>query len=255
MGELRKDSDRSEVSALQSALKLLRSLWLKLKYYSGLLVIDKMMRNVVRWYDSRHGGPLSGKHTNGDEDLVKLRGLIALKNDECDKLHSRLKMSEQDKVDLGHQINQLEQALSTAQASNIAMKRKITELLAKNDILKSESQDLKMRCLPAKDVPSMIYYAQADATGQCLRKASPKRTGEHIFKLITNPGNTMQCHYKPVVATDAHEIIANRNVTLMACDITGIAPDATRIEVLEEGEAIFEDNKWKVTRKAKIKLS
>lgn len=249
-----KHNSNKRVSALDTALKLLLSLWNKFKYYVGLILIDNIMRNIVAWYDKRHSKATPNRIQKEADEINRLEVELKNKSLECDRLQleydSRLKENE----DLKRQMSDLKMSLDVRNQSFSQLQRDFSELVSANEALTNESLELRKRCLPASDVPSMIYFAQGDASGLWLRKVSTSLSNDHIYKITTAVGDTSECSFSPLIKTNLSEIITNRNITLIACDIISIAPGSSSIEVIDEGNAVLENNRWKVTRKAKIKL-
>jgi len=248
------NKSNNRVSALDTVLKLLLSLWNKIKYYVGLIIIDNLMRNIVLWYDKRHPKPTPTRKHQENEEILKLHSMIDAKETECLGLRSQLNKSQQECASLNQEISQLKVSLTQYRESSESLRYSLNELKSKVGVLQHESENLRKRCLPETDIPSMIYYAQGDASGLWLRKISPIKTTEHLYQLNTKQGDTSICIFTPIIQTDLKDIIANRNITLLACEIISISPSASSIEIVECGEAMLDNNRWKVIHKAKIKL-
>ncbi|MDE6272030.1 MAG: hypothetical protein K2M31_03380 [Muribaculaceae bacterium] len=120
--------------------------------------------------------------------------------------------------------------------------------------LTQENDSLKARCMPASKIPAMIYYGTGDSTGKTIRKISTEKSSQILYKLITHPGNTSKANFYPIKNDNLVEVISNRNIMLGACEIISIDSNANDIETIEYGRAIFSDNQWIITSKAKIKL-
>ena len=82
-------------SALDTTLKILLLIWKKIKHYAGLLIIDKLMRNIVSWYDKKHLKltPVSTQRYQDGEEIHEIRAMLDAKNAECEELSSRLNES------------------------------------------------------------------------------------------------------------------------------------------------------------------
>lgn len=249
-----KHNSNKRVSALDTALKLLLSLWNKLKYYVGLILIDNIMRNIVAWYDKRHSKASPNRIQKETNEINRLEVELKNKSLECDRLQLKCNSKIKENEDLKQQLSDLKMSLDNQNQSFSQLHQDFAELVNINEALTNESHELRKHCLPASDVPSMIYFAQGDASGLWLRKVSTSLSNDHIYKITTNVGDTSECSFSPLIKTNLSEIITNRNITLIACEIISIAPASSSIEVIEEGNAVLENNRWKVTRKAKIKL-
>lgn len=248
------DKNKKIVSALDTALKLLLALWKKTKYFMGLFLIDNLMRNIVSWYDERHLKATANSENKDKADYQRIEAILKAKENECHGLQSQLDVKRDENQNLKEQIIHLRSTLDGLKESCAKLQQDNSGLKKKIGILKAEIDGLQKRCLPESDVPSMIYFAQGDATGLWLRKVSTAMSIGHMYKLITKPGDTSICNFSPIKQDNMAEVIANRSVTLLACEIIGIAPAASAIEIIEDGVAALENNRWKVTHKAKIKL-
>lgn len=212
------------------------------------------MRNIVKWYDKRHSKASPNKIQKETDEINRFQVELGNLSHEFDRLQlkydSRLKENE----DLKRQMSDLKMSLEDRIQSFTLLQRDFSELVSVNETLTGESRELRKRCLTESDVPSMIYFAQGDTTGLWLRKVSAVKSIEHMYKLTTKQGDISLCNFSPINHNNMSDVIANRNITLLACDIISITPAASAIEIIEEGVATLENNRWKVTSKAKIKL-
>lgn len=248
------DISNKGVSALDSALKLLIDIYKKIRYILGRLLIDYALRNIVRWYDKRH--PHSRrKDTDYSQELIHLTEKNSSLQRTISELNNRI-------VDLKSNVlafnNQKEALLADLRKKDYEISLIIEEkeqMSSRISELRNENQKLLQRCLPETEIPSMIYYAQGDASGLNLRKISTVRTTDHIYRIVTLAGDALSGTFEPVVESNIQDIIDNRNLTLIACEIVRINPNASSIQVCEAGKVSCENNKWKVTNKAKIILS
>lgn len=242
------------VSALDSALKLLMDFYKKIRFFLGYLLIDNALRSIVHWYDKRH--PNSKKKDSVcSYELLRLTEKISSLQSTISELDSRIDTLKSKEISLIRQRDTLledirgkDNEISTLTEDNKLMILRHSELL-------KENQKLLRRCLPETEIPSMIFYAQGDATGLYLRKISIFKTPDHIYRIATNVGDTSSAIFEPYIESNIQDVISNRNLTLIACDIISIAPNASCIQVCEAGKVICENNKWKVISKAKIILS
>ena len=254
MSNYHQNTKPERVSALDTTLKFLMDAFYKIKAFIGVILIDKAMRDIVYRYDKRHQFQTRAKK-NDSEEICQLQEQIKLKDDAIKRLELTVmtfKSKEEELINqsnaLRKDINQLKEGYDEIVREKNNISSQVTELNKKNSLLLS-------RCLPESEIPTMIYYAQGDTTGQLLRKVSTLKSPEHLYKIMTVPGNARSAEFEPVVNANIKEIIDNRNITLIACDIIGIAPNATNITVLQRGKAVCVNNKWEITSKAKISLS
>lgn len=252
-----KQNCSNKFSVVDATLKILLLIWKKIRHYAGVLIIDNLMRNIVLWYDKRHLRlkSMSRPKNQGGEDIYKIRVLLDAKETECGELRSQLKESLEKCENLSQNITQLKTLLVQSQEKTTQLQLRLKESESRIESLQHESEDLRKRCLPQTEIPSMIYYGQGDTSGLWLRKVSPIKTNEHLYQLNTRQGDTSVCQFAPILQKNLADTISNRSITLLACDIISIAPSPSSIETVECGEAVLdENNRWKVVRKAKIKL-
>lgn len=242
-------------SALFSALNLFMNFYKQLKYWLGLLLIDKFLRKIVNWYDKRHivhSNDKTGYQDNFENQLLEQSESL---NSTISHLRRNILILESNRNELSRinesLISEVNQLTKEREELNI----KIQVLLSKIDDLDNVVSRLHSRCLPESNIPSMIYYAEGDTAGIIFRKISTKKTPQHIYKIMTVPGDTQMATFEPDVTSDCKEIINNRNIMLLACEILSIAPNASNIEVRKRGEAILVNNKWNISNKAQIVLS
>ncbi len=254
MTKYKNDISNKGVSALDSALKLLMDLYKMIRSFIGCLLIDNALRNVVRWYDKRHPHSIK-KDSNYSKELAHLNERISFLQITISRLNNSVGVLKSKELTFN---NQKETLLTELRKKDHEMSLIIAEkkqMEAQNSELQYDNQNLLRRCLPIKEVPSMIYFAQGDASGLFLRKISTVRTTEHIYRIVTLAGDSLSATFEPVVNNNIQDIINNRNLTLIACEIVRIDPNASSIQVCEAGKVTYENNKWKVINKAKIILS
>lgn len=244
----------NKVSALDSALKLLMTLYRKVRYYIGLLLIDIALRRIVCWYDKSHPNS-NKKKANYSEDVALLNEKIISLQRTVSELNNSLGILKSKESVLISQRESLFVDINNKTKELATLNEEMRRIHSQNDELRNENDQLLGRCLPETDIPSMIYYAQGDASGLNFRKISTIKTPQHIYKISTIPGNAASAIFEPIVESDLVDVINNRNLTLIACDILSIASNASAIVVCEKGRAIKKNNKWIVTCKAKIILS
>ena len=246
-------SNNNQVSALDTALKLLLDVYRKIKYFLGVIIVDKFMRSCLNWYDKRHPNS-SNLHKQQNESIRTIQLQLDQKKQETEALHQQIAEENKRSKNMHLQLEEIKADFSGLQFNyeNLLEENKALKNSIKN--LNSQNAYLSQRCLPETEIPSMIYYAQGDATGMNLRKVTTTKNIEQIYILHTRPGNTQSAEFYPIIRDYLNEIVQNRHLTLLACEIMGIAPNPTKIEVLSPGQALFQNNRWVVTNKAKIKI-
>lgn len=254
MAQYQDNHSHSEVSVPRKALELLMNTLKTIAHYLGIVFVDKGMRSLVRWYDRRH------KHSNGYKDHQSggntndFKAEIARMKQHCETLETQLADGKKYCKELETGLNVSNSAKDHLQKEYYHLQEQVRQLKADNDTLNERNNSLLRRCLPEAEVPSMIYYAEGDAAAMNLRKSSATDSPDKIYKLRTFQGDSHKAEFVPLVKENIKEVIAYRHSYLTACEITGIAAHPTSIEVEEPGEAVFDQNKWKVIKKAKIQL-
>jgi len=248
-----RSSSSDVVSAFQKTLKLLMHILKSIKKWIGIILIDNAMRKILHWYDERHGkltAPVSCGHSPSKENTSEVQKVLT----ELNKYKHQYSLLVKERNSVLEQLRQTNLTVDELKCKEKSLHRDIGLLNQRISDLVASNNSLLRRCLPEKDVPSCKYYAQGDAQGYTLRKISTTQSPEHIYELNTLPGNLFRCEFFPVATTNAKYLIENRAVTLLSCDIRSIAPNASSISVIAAGEAVFENNKWNVNKKAIIQL-
>lgn len=257
-------SDRL-VSACNAMLKLLSELYAKTRHMLGLLVIDRGMRDTVAWYDRKHPAGTSRRKMHEAENnrrylqqIADLRKSVKAAREATETQRQRAEGLGAEQETLRTHIKKLDTALNEAEIRYSSLENtagnQIHDLEALIATLRCQTDDLLRRCLPESEIPSMVYYAEGDASGLYLRKPATKPEDGHIYRLVTHPGNTLKADFEPHIKANLPYIVENRNVFLTACDIKGISSSPSRIRVIDPGETIMEDGRWKVVRRAVIEL-
>lgn len=244
-----------DVSALDKVLELSVDTYKKVKHVTGVLLVDRCMRSMVLWYDKRHSKPMQTTGEGNDSEIKELYGRIELLNNLKSKLEKNIMDLQETGEELSRENEMLKSRLNELNENNISLMKEMANMQCNIEGLYQENSQLQKRCLPVEEIPSMIFYAQGDASGLNLRKISTTKTQQHIYRISTFPGDTASAEFEPMADCDLAEVIANRNISLIACDIRSISPEPTTIVVLRKGRAVKVNNKWTVTNKAKIALS
>ena len=253
-------------SACNTMLKLLSELYVKTRHNLGLIVIDRGMRDTLAWYDRKHpAGTPRRKIHEAESNRQYLRRI----DDLSEALDREREAHAAEKKRADHLISernilrdrkqQLEADLNAARSQCAELERASVDLRhdfeARMGALQRRTEDLLRRCLPETEIPSMVYYAEGDASGLYLRKLSTMQATGHIYRITTYPGNTSVANFEPYINNNLPYIIDNRSVFLTACDIKGISSNPSIIRVITPGEAKMEEGRWKVTRRAIIELT
>ena len=254
MSQYKQNISKKNVSALDSVLKHLMDVYRKIRFFLGCLLIDNLLRSVVNGYDKRH--PISKKkESNNSEEVFRLNEKIKTLQSIRSELERSISIHKSKESSLNRQKESILAEMKTKDNEISRLINEYSQMSSQISALQNENKRLLQRCLPETEIPSMIYYAQGDASGLYLRKLSTKKTSEHIYKIMTFAGDTTSAIFEPHIETNIQEIINNRNLTLIACEIMRIEPNASSVQVCEAGKAKWENNKWKVINKAKINLS
>ncbi len=255
------ENTQVEVSAPQKVLKLLLRVFNQIKYFAGLLLIDNWMRRIMAWYDLRHPNPTPRRKKYDNSRVKALQKEILFLNEECDRLEGEVS-KEKETISTLHQnqeeakrkyqtlqqeIEQYQKEALIIQSEKLGMERDLEKL-------KGEITRLLGKCIPDTEIPAMIYYGTGDAQGLNIRKVTVVASDTSTYRLTTFQGDSSKAYFEPILGSHTKDVIANRNVTLLACEIVSIAANPSSIEVIEPGEAVKENNKWRVVKKSKVKI-
>lgn len=219
--------------------------------------IDIVCRKLVQYYDNKHGvktKKIAEQTSTSKETIEKYKN-------ENRVLKTRIK-------DLEVEIRELKSKLETAEFTR-------NEVIETNEIFAQAIQTLKdtiasfsrTKAATLKQEKSiekgkldntepkhLCLFAEPDATGAILRKVSTNESKYSLYKLNISESNEQLCTFS-VINNDATETyIANRNVSLLACQILEIASNPLSFVTVEPGTAVKENNNWVVASPAKIKI-
>lgn len=242
------------ISASQKMLKYMLVLGKKIRYYCGIIIFDKGLRSIVKWYDNRHSRTTKANSNLSENQINDINSKINNLRQLNTTLEQSLSKEKRRNDTLIEELRKANQKSETLCIEILALNGRIDELTVKTNNLSEQNINLMSRCLPESSIPAMIYYAQGDVSGQWLRKISSIISDQQLYQIITIPGNTTISEFFPLIRDNLREIINNRTQTLNACEILGISTNPQTIHVIERGNAVFENNRWKVTKKAKIEL-
>ncbi|MCM1004950.1 MAG: hypothetical protein NC402_01485 [Prevotella sp.] len=110
---------------------------------------------------------------------------------------------------------------------------------------------------PHRSQPRVIYLAQANADGVFTRADARYNVGNSIFKLVTTNG--VSGSFSVIEDPTVYEIalMMPRDFLSHACAGPDLLNSATAKTIVNEasGTAIFEDGRWRVSRKAQIRYT
>lgn len=248
------NNNNNWVSALNSTLKLLKDMYFRFMRCLGHILIDNLMRKVLVWYDKRYPNSSNLKRGYQSQEVNRLQIQIQTLNEEVLHLKESNSICASKRKSLSDKISILEKEIGHRDVEFNLLNAEKNSLVHQIESLNNEKGLLSKRCLPETEIPSMTYYAQGDTAGEWLRKVSTTKSPQHIYKVLTLPGDASSADFHPEVESNIQDIISNRGLTLSACEIIGIAPNASSIIVVESGRAMHENNKWKIIKKSKIQL-
>jgi len=137
--------------------------------------------------------------------------------------------------------------------------REIERLRAEIASLQSQVSLSQQRSMPGPAVrrnqPRVIYLAQANAEGVFTRADARFNMGNSIFKLVTTDGISGSFSVIEDPAVYELALMMPTDFLVNACSGQNLQlPDGARSIINEaSGTAIFEDGRWRVSRKARIR--
>lgn len=221
--------------------------------------IDVVLRKIVENYDKRNGKFSKSKNT--DVDYIKLKKQFDSSNNLNNQLRERIKILEDRIESISEDLKDASTIRDEVIQTNEMFAQEIQVL---RDTMASFSRT-KVETLqrenkhPQKEITSSetkigILFAEPDATGAILRKPSISETKYSLYKLDISDSNDQLCYFSVLNNNATETYIANRNVSLLACQILEIASNPTSFVTVEPGTAVKENNNWVVASPAKIKI-
>lgn len=240
-------------------LRIIRRVCREIVRLIGLVLIDQLMRKVVRWYDRRYrqsaptprqpaDSPCAPTHPNPNrtqaagwqQEKKSFEELVASNRNTIGKLQAENRR-------LKHQNYDLIRKYRTYQ------KKEEKAGTLTND-LQTELSELRKRAMAPEYIPGTILYAEADATSGNLRKANVHLQPTSLFEIHTSPGDLTKGEFIVLNPTQVATIIQNRNITLKACRIEEISAQANHIQTVTKGKVNKNGKDWQVVQPAVVRL-
>lgn len=222
--------------------------------------VDVACRNLVEYYDNKKGRTIQHTHVRNATLQIK---------EELDSCKEENRLLQKNIIDLNGKIRDLSNKLNDAETVR-------DELIETNEIFAQNIQDLhdtiasfsrtKAASLRQKEKEEVqetknskveelsCLYAEPDATGAILRKPTTSESMYSLYKLEISKSDEQLCTFSVLNNEATETYIANRNVSLLACQIIEIASSPTTLVTIEPGTAVKENNNWVVATPAKIKI-
>lgn len=223
------------------------------------LIIDVVFRELVYNYDLRHGKSITSntknnnKPTQKDDNtlIAQLEGKIKILETEKQYLTQQLAKANDDLEFTRKELMELAQT-NELFVDSIADLKATIESLSKEKVKRISEHTIKENVATNKQQTTL--FAEPDATGSILRKASSIETRYSLYKLQLDSRNEQICQFSLLNNDATSNYIASRELSLKACQITELGATLTQFVTIEPGTAIKENNNWVVTKPAKIKI-
>ena len=211
------------------------------------ITIDIVCRKLVQYYDNKHGK----KTKKTVEQVSTTQEIVEKHKEENEDLKNKLKALEKEILELKSNLENVKYDRDEVIKTNEFFAQNIQELKGtiasfsrtKAATLKQEKPIDKVN-IGVNNPKPLYLFAEPDATGAILRKATTNESKYSLYKLNISESNEQLCTFS-VINNDATETyIANRNVSLLACQILEIASNPLSFVTVEPGTAVKENNNW-----------
>lgn len=250
-----------------------------------LLTVDLGMRSAVAAYDrsTANSSPRRARQHEKESQTERQRFLALQRKAEAleaeaEKLRDQLADRDNQLAVAAYEKSQHQTAIEESRRRSEELHSRLAKAHAESDTFRSQLDAARSDAVRAMDLlealrsettaklrqkdeetaallaAPRVLYADADALGQTLRKPSPRRNPSSLFRLTTLPGTPGQAEFETDPQGPVAAAIANRATYLASCEIAEIAANPTRILTEVPGLATLQDNKWQVTRRARIRL-
>lgn len=221
------------------------------------VTIDIVCRKLVQYYDNKHG-----IETRNNVEQAEITTEAAEKyKKENKELKTKVSTLEVEIHDLNSKLEDAESVRDELIETNEGFAQDIQALrdtiasfsrtrAASFQQEKSYAQEVQS----VKEPNGLCMFAEPDATGAILRKPSTSETKYSLYKLNISESNEQLCTFCVINNEATETYIANRNVSLLACQILEIASNPQSFVTVEPGTAVKENNNWVVASPAKIKI-
>ncbi len=223
-----------------------------------MTMLATMTDKASLWWARRRHLTVYEPTTSSCENELQLAALQReLRQSETNERELRTK-TDQLLLTLTEAQQQIKSLESELQVKCNALDDKQSQLEQMQDLLSSErtrAEEYASRCLPTRDIPSMIYYGEPNAATLGFSKITAIQTERSLFRITTDAGNTTHATFDVINGIYTPRYIGNRHTALGICEITSIGDSCSRIDTLEPGIAVKQDGEWIIQRKVKIKIS
>lgn len=220
-----------------------------------LVVFAANMMKKQKPADDSDGTP-NGSGASDSELRAQFSKAMAKKNEELKGVADRLELSENEQARLMRTVENLKE-------ENLRLKEEIARL--KSQVRQQPSaapveaapvaREMAAAPQPERRMPNVIYLGRANSRGLFVRADRRITPGHTIYRLDTRDGLVGTFHV--VDEPEVTEVALNNPVEYLAggCNAIDIedTAGATRIVTENAGTALFEDGKWKVLRKSRIR--
>lgn len=221
-----------------------------------LVVFAANMMKKQKPAEDAEGTP-AGAGASDSELRAQFSKAMAKKNEELKGVADRLELSENEQARLMRTVENLkdENLRLKEEISRLKMQARQQPAAAPVDAAPVAREAVAAVPQPERRMPSVIYLGRANSRGLFVRADRRITPGHTIYRLDTRDGLVGTFHV--VDEPEVTEVALNNPVEYLAggCNAIDIedTAGASRIVTENAGTALFEDGKWKVLRKSRIR--
>lgn len=224
------------------------------------IAIDIVCRRLVEYYDNKNGK--TALHLQVQDELSQIKKEFNTCQEDNKQLQDTIITLQDNINNLSIKLNDVETVRDELIETNEIFAQNIQELRdtiasfsrTKAASLQQEEKQKVQDATNSEETRLSCLYAEPDATGAILRKPSTSESKYSLYKLEISESNDQLCAFSALNNEATETYIANRNVSLQACQILEIAANPTTFVTIEPGTAVKENNNWVVASPAKIKI-
>lgn len=221
------------------------------------ITIDIVCRKLVQYYDNKH----CKKTKKTVEQVSTTKETVEKHKEENEDLKNKLKALEKEILELKSNLENVkydrDEVIKTNEIFALdieELKKTITSFSRTKAATLKQENSLVKKALAENESKPLCLFAEPDATGAILRKPSTSESKYSLYRLNISETNEQLCTFSVINNDATKTYIANRNVSLLACQILEIASNPLSFVTIEPGTAVKENNNWVVATPAKIKI-
>lgn len=226
-------------------------------HFLGVVIIDKLMRAIVLWYDKAHGKEVHVIRDSDGKNLEEIKNLRNQLREAKNQVEEKQTQNNLLKNDLDNAKNKMEELSSATLGLNSSinqLKQQIEGYQKQIGGLEEVNNELMKHAVSPNLIPSTILYAEGDASSASLRKTNVSRQPTSLYEIHTLPGNFAEGVFYALTPNNPSFIIENRSVALRPCRIDHVEADANAIVTIIPGKVRKNGKDWDLIESAVIKL-